>query len=99
MLHPGCACCHIRLEVMTMLGLHVQMDVRDVEIATISTFKYMLDSSELLKGDASRHAFLNFVHIISISHPVDRWIPPALSLCWSRTIRSARSLLKEDPPA
>lgn len=56
------------------------MDLQDVESATILAFKYMLDGSELLKGDASRHAFAHFVHLVSTNHPVERWALPPVSV-------------------
>ena len=69
-MNPGCC------------RLQVQMDLLDVESATILAFKYMMDGSELLKGDQSRHAFAQFLHLLSTDHPIERCAcpPPPLRL-------------------
>ena len=58
-------------ETFTLSG---QVELRDIEIATTLAFKYTLDSEELLKGAESRQAFTDFVDVVALAHPVDRWV-------------------------
>ena len=41
----------------------------DIESATRLAWKYMMDSGDLLKGIEARQAFLDFVELLSASHP------------------------------
>lgn len=52
--------------------IHLQADLQDIEKATLLAFKYALDAPELLKGEDSRSAFVNFTEVVAAAHPIDR---------------------------
>ena len=51
----------------------MQADLQDIQKATVLAFKYALDAPELLKGEASRSAFINFTNAVAAAHPIDRY--------------------------
>lgn len=54
----------------------VQAGSKDIESATRLAWKYMMDSGDLLKGLEARQAFLDFMELMSASHPVPRCACP-----------------------
>ncbi|MCJ1297203.1 hypothetical protein MMC34_008773 [Xylographa carneopallida] len=44
----------------------------DIKSATRLAWKYMMDSGDLLKGLDARQAFMDFVELMSASHPITR---------------------------
>ena len=50
----------------------VQAGFKDIESATRLAWKYMIDSGDLLKGLEARQAFLDFMELLSASHPIPR---------------------------
>ncbi len=50
----------------------MQASATDIESATRLAWKYMMDSGDLLKGLDARQAFMDFVELMSASHPITR---------------------------
>ena len=50
----------------------MQANAVDIDSATRLAWKYMMDSSDLLKGMDARQAFLDFMELLSVSHPLAR---------------------------
>ena len=50
----------------------VQAGLKDIESASRLAWKYMMDSGDLLRGLEARQAFLDFVELMSASHPIPR---------------------------
>ena len=59
----------------------VQAGSKDIESATRLAWKYIMDSGDLLKGLKARQAFLDFMELMSASHPIPRHTRPLLLLC------------------
>ena len=50
----------------------MQANAVDIDSATRLAWKYMMDSGDLLKGLEARQAFLDFMELLSASHPLTR---------------------------
>jgi len=57
---------------LVILWSMVQASATDIESATRLAWKYMMDSGDLLKGLDARQAFMDFVELMSASHPITR---------------------------
>ena len=51
----------------------MQAHAIDIDSATRLAWKYMMDSGDLLKGADARQAFMNFMELMSASHPTARY--------------------------
>ena len=56
----------------------MQASAIDIDSATRLAWKYMMDSGDLLKGPAARQAFLDFLELMSASHPIPKYLPAAI---------------------
>ena len=50
----------------------MQASAVDIESATKLAWRYMLDSGDLLKEQDARLAFINFLELLTASHPLSR---------------------------
>lgn len=48
----------------------MQAGWKDIESASRLAWKYMMDSGDLLRGLEARQAFLDFMEMMSTSHPI-----------------------------
>ena len=53
-------------------GVDLQASAVDIESATKLAWRYMLDSGDLLKEEDARQAFINFLELLTASHPLSR---------------------------
>ena len=58
--------------ISTVVVVVVQAGAKDIDSATRLAWKYMMDSGDLLKGLEARQAFLDFMELMSASHPIPR---------------------------
>ena len=45
----------------------------DVRLATVAAFQHMFETDELLHGLVRRQALKDWVDLLAVSHPLDRW--------------------------
>ena len=53
--------------------LGAQADMHDVQLATVATFRHILEADELLQGLERRQALKDWVDLLAVSHPLDRY--------------------------
>jgi hypothetical protein len=55
----------------------LQVDLNDVLKSTLLAYQYALETPTLLKGLESRQALLDFVDLVSQSHPLPQCVRPS----------------------
>ena len=46
----------------------------DVRLATVAAFQHIFETDELLHGLVRRQALKDWVDLLAVSHPLDRWV-------------------------